>query len=369
MQCVTPMVRWYNKEQQEIKKLDPESTITQRIIPRSEVFANLQQNENWLTHIQNLNYDLEKKGSPFRYQLIPCRHCWSCQLKYAAQWATRIMCETKRHTHNYFITLTYDDEHLPIMDKIVYRDKIYGDLHEVENDGTWIDGCLEPKDVNRFLNTLRKHYERLGIQDIKYFYCGEYGTENGRPHYHMILMGAPLDIDKFYSLKFDSKNFLHWKSPLLEKWWGKGFVDVAEVEWGNASYVARYCMKKISNENDPEEYAKIGKIKEFVRMSRRPSIGKIYWEENKEHLCDCDEIIQKNVKGKITPMPIPDAWMKLLKDQNPEMYEKIKLSRKQKAERTRIAKLELQEGISDLERLNQEAQKVLKKGNMLTREL
>lgn len=367
MQCITPMVRFYQVLPDEVKN-DPDIKAYQKIIPREEVFYNLTQDENYLTRIQNLNYDLEKRGSDMRYQLIPCRHCWSCQLKYAAQWATRIVCETKRHTHNYFITLTYDDEHLPIMDSIEWIDQ-NGKKHKTENDGTWIDGCLNPKDVNRFINTLRKHFERQGIEDIKYFYAGEYGSENGRPHYHMILMGAPLDMNQFYSMKYDKNNFLHWKSKQLEKWWAKGFVDVAEVEWGNASYVARYCMKKIDNENDPEKYAEVGKIKEYVRMSRRPSIGRIYWEENKNHLLENDEIIQKNVKGKITPMPIPDAWMKLLKDQNPEMYEKIKISRQQKAERTRIAKLELQKGISDREKLEREAQKVLQKGKMLVREL
>lgn len=68
-------------------------------------------------------------------------------------------------------------------------------------------------------------------------------------------------------------------------------------------------------------------------------------------------------------MPLPDAWLKLLKEQNPDMYDKIKASRQQKAERTRLAQKELHKGLSDYEILEREAQKVLKKGNTLTREL
>lgn len=368
MQCVTPMVRVYQVLPEEIKKNEPDIKPWQKIIPRHEVFRNLEENPNYLSIIQDKNKILEKEGKDYRYQLIPCRHCWACQLKYAAEWATRIVAECKRHEHNYFITLTYDDDHLPIMDKIEYTD-YSGERVVIENDGTWIEGSLNPKDVNRFLNTLRQYfYRKKDITDIKYFYCGEYGSE-GRPHYHMILMGAPLDINKFYKFKYDTNKNLHWKSKELEEWWGKGFVDVAEVEWGNASYVARYCMKKISNENDPREYAEKGKIKEFVRMSRRPAIGRVYWEQNKDHLLENDEIIQKNVQGKITPVPIPAAWLKLLRDEDPDQYESIKKSRQDKAERSRVAKQMLNDGLTDLEILNRECNKVLRKGKLLKREL
>lgn len=366
MQCVTPMVRFYQVLPEHLKN-DPDIKPWQTIVPRHEVFYNLKKNENYLSRIQDLNYKFEKEGKDYRYQLIPCKHCWACQLRYAAEWATRIMCETKRHKDNYFITLTYDDANLPMFESCCYTDKD-GYKYEYENDGTWM-GTLEPKDVNRFINTLRKHYERQGITDIKYFYCGEYGTENGRPHYHMILMGAPLDPKQFYSLKLDDKKFAHWKSKELEKWWNKGFVDVAEVEWANCSYVARYCMKKINNENDPREYAEAGKLKEYVRMSRRPSIGRLYYEQNKDHIYECDEIIQRNVSGKITSLKPPSAWDKLLKEQDPEKYEMIKTSRQAAAERSRLAKAELMKGISDLEQLERAAQKVLQKGKLLPREL
>ena len=33
---------------------------------------------------------------------------------------------------------------------------------------------------------------------IKYFVCGEYGTKNYRPHYHMLIYGLPLNDLKVY---------------------------------------------------------------------------------------------------------------------------------------------------------------------------
>ena len=104
-------------------------------------------------------------------------------------------------------------------------------------------------------------------------------------------------------------------------------------------------------------------------MSRRPSRGRLYYEQNKDHIYECDEIIQRNVSGKITSLKPPSAWDKLLKEQDPEKYEMIKTSRQAAAERSRLAKAELMKGISDLEQLERAAQKVLQKGKLLPREL
>lgn len=364
MECFTPMIRYYCISPN--KNLPEDEHLTQKIIPREKVFANLKQNENWLTRIQDKNEELEKQGSMWRYQLIPCRHCWACQLKYSAEWASRLTWESKYHEHKYYITLTYNEENLPIYETFKYIDKD-GDITIYENDGTW-NGTLEPDDITRFIKTLRKYYERQNIKGIKYFYCGEYGGEKLRPHYHMILFGAPLDISQFYDWKLDPKTHkLHWKSKELDRWWGKGFVDVAEVEWNSCAYVARYCMKKIDNNNDPRIYAEHGKIKEFIRMSRNPGIGMRYYKENRDKIYENDEVIQKTIKGKTSTFKPPQAFDKKLKEELPEVYEKIKESRQQAAERNRKLKNELLKGISDKQRLEQEAEKTITKGKMLKR--
>lgn len=338
----------------------------QRIVPRSEVFQNLQEDENYITRIQNKNYELEKQGSNWRYQLIPCQHCWACQLKYSAEWASRLTWESNYHEHKYFITLTYDEEHLPIYESFKYIDED-GDVTKYENDGTW-NGTLQPEHVTRFIKSLRKRYERQGITGIKYFYCGEYGEETHRPHYHMILFGAPLDINQFYDFHVDSKHKkLHWKSKEVEELWSYGMIDLAEVEWNCCAYVARYCMKKIDQENDARVYAEAGKIKEFIRMSRRPGIGMRYYEENKDKIYENDEVIQKTIQGNTSSFKPPKAFDRKFEKDNPEVYRMIKESRQQAAERNRLLKKELTKGISDLEKLQREAEKTITKGQMLKR--
>lgn len=371
MKCFTPMVRAYMVNEKEIRATGDKAW--QRIIPRSQVFSNLQKDENYLTRIQDKNYELEKSGSYIRYQLIPCKNCWACQLKYAAEWASRIVWETKYHEHNYFITLTYDEEHVPIYEKFKYIDK-EGKETIYENDGTW-SGTLEPKDMDRFINTLRKYYERQGIKGIKYFYCGEYGNEGTgnsmgyRPHYHLILMGAPLNLKEFYDFHVDSKHKkLHWKSHELDRFWGnKGFIDIAEVEWSNAAYTARYCMKKIDNERDPKVYAEKGKMKEYIRMSRNPGIGTRYYQEHKEEIYELDGVTQRTVKGNVSWFKPPKAWDRKFKEEFPEWWDEIQKSRSECAERDRLYKKELYKGISDREQLEREAEKTMSKGKMLQR--
>ena len=314
MQCFTPMVRYYC-----IGKVRPDEKVAQKIIPRQQVFANLQVNENYLTRIQDKNKELEAAGSLWRYQLIPCRHCWSCQLKYSAEWATRLTWEAERYEHKYFITLTYDESNVPIYSEMTYTDE-NNNKTTYYNDGTW-NGSLEPDNMKKFINTLRKYYERRGIKDIKYFYCGEYGENTKRSHYHLILFGAPLDISQFYDFYLDPKHKkLHWKSKELDRWWNKGIVDVAEVEWNSCAYVARYCMKKIYQDNNLRKYAEQGKKPEFIRMSRKPGIGMRYYEDNKEHIYECDEVIQKTIHGKTSSFKPPKAFDKKFKEQFPEQW-------------------------------------------------
>ena len=91
---------------------------------------------------------------------LPCGKCLACRLNHAKEWAVRCMLESLYHDENYFVTLTYDDEHLPV------------------------DGKLHKKHYQDFLKRLR-----ASSGCFRYFGCGEYGSLNKRPHYHFVLFG------------------------------------------------------------------------------------------------------------------------------------------------------------------------------------
>ena len=351
MRCVTPMFRVFQKEHHE----------TGRIIAREKVLEHLNYDPNYIrTQMERF----KERDPSIGIEQIPCGKCWACKLNYSAQWATRLSLETKKSEHNYFITFTYDDNHLPINERVKIGEEV------IENDGTW-GGSLDPEDMTRFIKTLRKHFEReykeqgLEPPKIKYFYCGEYGPSTQRPHYHMILLNAPLDLSQFYGTFVDTNFKAHWKSKQLEHWWAKGMIDVAEVEWSNAAYVARYCMKKLQQYGSKEDYYRDGRYPEFIRMSK--GIGFEYFQQHKDEIYKHDEIVMKTIKGNIGSVKPPKAFDRKMKELDPEGFELIQLSRKHAAERADEIKRTLT-SYTDKQMLEMEREKVLLKAGMLPRE-
>lgn len=363
MKCVTPMFRYYERGNHK------KGYVVSREAAYQELKYDDSKGINLYRDIKNYN-----QMNPYHgMELIPCQHCWACYLNKSAEWATRIMCEVKKYEHNYFVTLTYDDEHLPIAEKLYQLKKINipgkepeYEMREYENDGTW-EGTLQPHDHDKFINSLRKHFERKGHKGIKYYMAGEYGERKKRPHMHYILMNLPLDEKQFYDFDIDENYKAHWKSKELEKIWPNGIIDIAEVEWSCAAYVARYCTKKIFKSINDDEYYKIGKLPEFTRMSTKDGgIGREYYEKHKHEIYKNDEMIGRTVKGNISRYKPPKSWDKLFKEEFPKEWEKIKASRMKASERAEKLLGELTDR-TDLELQELRTRKVLEKHNMLPR--
>ena len=266
------------------------------------------------------------------------------------------MKEAEKYKNNWFITLTYGEHSVPYAKKSEWDqyetnpEDPHGEkikTHEVrENPGDW-KPTLYPKDMETFLNTLRKHFRSKprNHEGIKYFYCGEYGKETQRPHYHIILMNCPLNPLEFYDAFIDKNYKAHWHSHELDHLWAddyidkdgkkhripKGLIDVAELEWSCAAYVARYCTKKLNMENDKTIYLEEGRMPEFIRMSK--GIGMDYLNENIDSIYERDEIIMRTVKGNLGSIKPPRAYDRILKEKKPDLYNKIKKSREKAKER------------------------------------
>ena len=150
-----------------------------------------------------------------RYMQLSCGQCAGCRLKRSSEWALRCVHEAQLHKQNCFITLTYNSVHLPDNASLVKRD------HQL------------------FFRRLRK---AIKPKKVKYYLCGEYGSK-GRPHYHAIVFGHDF-CDRVFIGKTNSGHDLY-TSPELERIWGKGFVQVGDVTYESAAYVARYIMKKV----------------------------------------------------------------------------------------------------------------------------
>lgn len=126
---------------------------------------------------ESLNVTNTQTGELYEFLPIPCGKCVSCRMNYSRQWACRIMCEAKLYSplECWFITLTYAPEAEPLL---------------VTSKGTL---TLRRKHIQDFKKRLRaKAFRELGIERIRTFECGEYGSNSMRPHFHIIVFGLPL---------------------------------------------------------------------------------------------------------------------------------------------------------------------------------
>lgn len=57
--------------------------------------------------------------------LVPCGHCAACESRQKSDLQLRIQIEAQKHKHSYFITLTYDDAHLPIFSPVLAEESYY----------------------------------------------------------------------------------------------------------------------------------------------------------------------------------------------------------------------------------------------------
>lgn len=228
---------------------------------------------------------------------LPCGQCIGCRLERSRQWAMRCMHEAQLHQNNCFITLTYDDTHLPSDQSLHYRD------------------------FQLFIKRLRKRYPTT---KISYYMAGEYGENFGRPHYHACIFGFDFHDKKLW--KRTSSGSLIYRSTDLETLWPFGYSSIGDVNFESAAYVARYIMKKQTGKESLKHYQysdlETGEIiqmtPEFNKMSLKPAIGKNWYEKYKSDVYPHDYVVLRGQK--IKP---PKYYDQLYKNDNPYEYEII----------------------------------------------
>lgn len=235
---------------------------------------------------------------------LPCGRCIGCRLEKSRQWAMRCMHEASLHEDNMFLTLTYDEKHLPP------------------------DLSLDKSVFQRFIKRLRKHFD--GIK-IRYFHCGEYGDRYKRPHYHALIFG--LDFPDKVKYKTLPSGEILYTFPKLEELWGCGFATIGSVTFESAAYVARYVTKKVTGEAAEEHYTRIDedgffwKIQpEYATMSRRPGIGRDWFNLYKADRMAHDYVVVRGVRCKP-----PRYYDNLILSESESRFEEIKQSRVDRA--------------------------------------
>lgn len=265
--------------------------------------------------------------------LTPCGQCIECRLAKSREWAARMVLEQQYHAESYFLTLTYDNDHVPVS---YYGDPETGEAYE--------SLTLRKPDVSAFVKRLRAKLEYYDRPPIRFYGCGEYGDETHRPHYHVIVFGLHLD-----DLEYVGKNFRgekYWKSEFVQSCWEHGHILIGDVTLESCAYVARYVTKKWTGDYK-QFYETFNLEPEFSLMSRRPGIGRQYYDDHADEIYRTDEINLSTITGGKVVKP-PKYYDSLYEHAQPELLEYIK-SRRQADAEARQAVRRRQSNLSDEE--------------------
>ena len=229
------------------------------------------------------------------------------------------MHEAQLNDETMFVTLTYDDEHLPT------------------------DGSLVPDHFTLFMKKLRWHASerrrnpetgrmKRYYKPIKFYHCGEYGDRFERPHYHACIFGHTFPDKKYF--RREGEHDL-WTSEELDTLWGHGHCLIGSVTYQSAGYVARYITKLITGKRAPEHYLRESNTglvtevhPEYATMSRRPGLASEWYEEFEDDVYPWDEVI---VNGH--PKRPPRYYDKKYQEQHPDLWVDLQLRREADAKR------------------------------------
>lgn len=187
--------------------------------------------------LTNPKYDYYDTGKKIDSIPLNCGKCYSCIKRRIAQWCFRLKQEEKISISAKFVTLTYDTEHVPLTERY--------------------NMTLKKKDLTDFFKRLRyyhqqhteiqasevkyikQHNKRPDYKAIKYYACGEYGEQYGRPHYHIILFNTT--------------------DECIKAAWTLGKIHIGDVTEESIAYVLKYIEKTDDNKtNDPDVIKKYG---------------------------------------------------------------------------------------------------------------
>lgn len=223
---------------------------------------------------------------------IPCGQCVECRLKRSREWAVRCVHEASLHAHNCFLTLTYRDDARAV--------------------------SLDYSDFQAFMKRLRARFPR---DRIGFFACGEYGETNPatgeqdggkyRAHFHAILFN--FNFPDRVPVRMLGRSDLE-RSELLEELWRHGSCKIGAVSFESAAYVARYAMKKVTGDMAKHVYTlvtadgeMIDRVPEMLVMSKRPAIGRRWFEKFGKRVYASDSVVSRGVE-----MQPPRYYDKLL---------------------------------------------------------
>lgn len=168
---------------------------------------------------------------------VGCRECWQCREQTINDWVGRNIAESKTAKATHSITLTYGRDEEGNEDHLRAR-------------------LLTPSDPQGYFKRLRANG-----YPCRYFLVGEYGSQRGRAHWHIIVYWLdrvpPHTLDKRFHEKHWPHGLSHWEKPSFHA----------------IRYVCKYIQK------GRKRHGSEG----YLSMSRFPPLGDAYFKRLAEN--------------------------------------------------------------------------------------
>lgn len=232
---------------------------------------------------------------------VPCGKCPTCKMRRVSQWVFRLQKEDEVSSSSFFVTLTYNSEHVPISDNGLLT--------------------LRKTDLQKFFKRLRKAQKKISNDKIRYYACGEYGSECGRPHYHIILFNLCEEEILGKAWQLDKKAI--------------GTVSIGTVTNRSIAYTAGYInkIKRIpiyAHDDRQPEFSVMSNglgdsyLTDAIKKYHREDISRMYITTNSGNKVAMpryykDKIFNENEKKKIAKYV-----RKVMDDNEKKEFEKFK---------------------------------------------
>lgn len=283
---------------------------------------------------------------------LPCGSCPGCRLERSRQWALRCKHEADLHINNSFLTLTFNEAHLPLNGSLdvrcvqLFMKRLRRAISDLSTRGTQVSPSSSDRLDSSPKVTSSQAVSARESASVRFFACGEYGGRGDRPHYHILLFGWDFPDKVFAKMSGESRLY---SSKMLSSLWtyidpatgrdtgeSLGYSWIGSVTVESAAYVARYIVKKrfgkdvgkgcVVDEETGEVFP--DKKPEFIVMSRRPGIGYEWFKKfNREVYTDRGAAVMVGNKG-WRPPRFYDEKLKLV---DPARYDWIAHLRERKA--------------------------------------
>lgn len=246
---------------------------------------------------------------------VPCGKCIPCLRKRRADWSFRLENEFLNSDSALFITLTYDNIHLPFNyrkshqrtqePKTIVGYKTNGKpqykKQQYFTQETTTLPTLNKKHLQDYIKQLRNKNtkyisEELGVplkqvknisKPLRYYACGEYGTKTKRPHYHVLLFN--MEVSNI--------------APISTQW-KHGFTDIGQVNSASINYITKYMHKSFDKDSDTRQ-PPFSLMSKGRKKTPYGILGHSYLDKYGTHHIETEDLTVRTQNGNCQRLPKP----------------------------------------------------------------